>query len=78
MYGCKPQLPIDILFGLTSPQSEDCSHNKLWWCYELTNKHQLKESAHQKQQYNWKMRASKVKPGDLCLVQQKAFGRNIR
>ena len=28
MYGCKTWLPIDIRFGLTSPQSEECSHNK--------------------------------------------------
>ena len=28
MYGCKPRLPIDIWFGLNSPQSEEHSHNK--------------------------------------------------
>ena len=28
MYGCKSRLPIEIQFGLTSPQSEECSHNK--------------------------------------------------
>ena len=57
MYGCKPWLPIDIEFGLTSPQSEEHSHNKfleklsnrLQWCYELANQHQCKESTCQKQ-----------------------------
>ena len=29
MYWYKSQLPIDIRFGLTSPQSEEHSHNKL-------------------------------------------------
>ena len=28
MYRWKPRFPIDIRFGLTSPQAEECSHNK--------------------------------------------------
>ena len=28
MYGQKPRLPIDIRFGLTSPQAEEHSHKK--------------------------------------------------
>ena len=82
MYRCKPQLPIDIWFGLTSPQSEEWSHNEfitklsaqLWWCYELANQHQHKKSNHQKWWCDWKMRASRLEPSDLCLVWQKAFG----
>ena len=82
MYGWKPRLPIDIWFCLTSPQSKECSYNKflaklsaqLWWCYELADQYQCKESTHQKWWYDWKMRASRFEPGDLCLVWQKAFG----
>ena len=58
--GCKPQLPIDIQFGMTSPQSEEHSHNKfmaklsaqLQWCYELADQHQHKESTCQKEWYD--------------------------
>ena len=86
MYRCMPRLPIDFQLGLTSPQSDEHSHNKfmvrlstqLWWCYKLAIQHQHKESTCQKWQYDWKMRASRLKPGDLCLVQQKAFGGNTR
>ena len=57
MYRCKPRLPIDIQFSLTSPQFEECSHKKflaelsawLWWCYELAGQHQHKESNCQRQ-----------------------------
>ena len=56
MYGWKPRLSIDIRFALTSPQDEECSHNKfltklsaqLRWYYELANLHQCKESTHHK------------------------------
>ena len=76
MYGHKPRLGIDIKFGLTSPQTQEHSHNKfvarlstqLQQCYELANRHQCKESTHHKGWYNQKTRASRLKPGDLCLV----------
>ena len=82
MYGWKPRLPIDITFGLTSLQTEECSHNEflaklsawLRWCYELTNLHQCKESTYHKQRYDQNMRASRLELGDLCLVRQKVFG----
>ena len=76
MHGHKPRLPINTCFGLTSPQAEECCHSRfmaklntqLWWCYELANQHQHKESTCQKQWYDQKMRASRIKPSDLCLV----------
>ena len=82
MYRWKPRLPTDIRFGLASPQAEKHSQNKflaklsVWlrWCYELADLHQCKESTHHKHRYDWKMRASKLEPGDLCLVRQKVFG----
>ena len=82
MYGCKPQLPINIWFCLTSTESEEHSHSKflaklksqVWQCYELAEKHQNKESIHQGQWHDCKIRASGLEPGDLCLVQQKVFG----
>ena len=81
MCGCKPRLPIDIKFGFMSPKIKGNSHNKfvtrlctqLWKKYELANRQQCKESAHHKWWYDGKMRASRPDPGDLCLVQQKAF-----
>ena len=82
MYRQKPRLLTDIRFGLASPQAEKHSHNKflakvsaqLRWCYELANLHQCKESTHHKCIYDHKMRASKLEPGDLCLVRQRVFG----
>ena len=51
MYGCKPRLPIDKKFSLTSPKAQEHSHNKfvarlstsLQQCYELANRHQCKD-----------------------------------
>ena len=82
MNGHKPRLPIDIQFSLTSPQSEKHSHNKflakfsaqLYWSYGLADQHKCKESTHQKWQFDWKMRASRLEPSNICLVWQKAFG----
>ena len=82
MYGQKPRLPIDNRFRLASPQAEKHSNNKflgklnapLKWCYELADLHQCKEYIHHKHQYDWKMIASKLEPGDLCLVRRKVFG----
>ena len=53
MYGQKLRLPMEIKFGLTSPQGEVHTHNKflakhsaqLRWCYELANIHKHKESS---------------------------------
>ena len=81
MYGHKPRLPIDNKFSLLSSQTGEHSHNKfvaklstqLWQCYELTDRHQCKESTCHKQQYDWKMRASRLTPRDLWLIWQKAF-----
>ena len=69
MYGWKPRLPIDINFGLASPQAKECSINEflatlnaqLRWCYELADLHQCKESTHHKWWYDWKMKASSLK-----------------
>ena len=86
MYGCKPQLPINIQFSLTSPQSEEHSHNKflpkfsawLWWCYELPEQHQCKESTCQSDGM-----IAKWGPPGLSLVtsvwsNRKHFGVNTR
>ena len=81
MYRCKPRLPIDIKFALMSPKTKEHSHNnfvarlsaQLWKCYKLANRHKHKEFGHHKWQYDWKMRVSRLKPGDLCLVWHKAF-----
>ena len=82
MYGWKPRHPIDIRFGLTLPQAEGHSCNKFFakhsawlsWCYELANLHQCKESTCHVWWYDWKMRAPRLEPGNICLVRQKVFG----
>ena len=74
----KHRLPIDIKFGLMSLQIEEYSHNRfvaklstqLWQCYEVADRHRCKESTCHKQWYDWKMRASRLQPGDLW---QKVF-----
>ena len=76
MYRHKPRLPIGLKFCLRSPKTKGHSHNKfvarpgtqLCKCYELANRHQCKVSAHHKWQYDGRMRASWLKPGDFCLV----------
>ena len=74
MYGKKPKLPIDIKFGLVSPQAEEYSHNKflaklsaqLRGCYELTDLHQCKECTCHRYQYDCKMRASELVRQKVC------------
>ena len=74
MYGHKPRFPIDIKFGLTSPKTEEHSHNEfvaklstqLQKCYKLANRHQCKESTHDKHQYDlrWEHLGSNLETSD--------------
>ena len=77
----KPQLPIDLHFGLATEKSIECSHNTFiqklrerhHWCYEIADQNQQKESNHHKRLYNRKTCGSKLDVGDLCLVTWKAL-----
>ena len=81
MFGREPLLPIDIEFGVRTPDiTAITTHkyveklkNKMKWAFKKAAEISLKESARQKKYYDKKIRCSKLKPGDLVLVRQKGF-----
>ena len=81
MYGRHPLLPIDIEFGVfTSDVHEMTTHkyvqklkNHLEYAYKRVRWVDSKESKRNRQQYDKKVRCSKLNIGDLVLVRKRAF-----
>ena len=81
MFGCKPLLPIDVKFGVHTPDVADVSSTKhidkiqkwIKWAFEQVNVYNEKEINHAKKCYNQNVRCSALVPGDLVLVHVRAF-----
>ena len=81
MFGRHPQLPIDIEFGVQTPDLFSTSTHKfvkklerrLKWAYKKARQVNEKESMKNKLRFDRKAVNSKLEPGDLVLVRQKAF-----
>ena len=81
MFGCEPLLPIDVEFGICTPDvAAVTTHkyvqklkNKMKWAFKKATEISLKESTRQKKYYDRKIKCSKLKTGDLVLVHQKGF-----
>ena len=79
MFGRHPMVPIDIQFGVRTPDSvASTSHGyiqKLWrrlyWGYKTANEVNKKESEHSKKQYDQNVRCTRLKLRDFVLVRQK-------
>ena len=85
MFGRKPCLPIDILFGtntadLKGNTSTKYIENLKWrieWAYKTANEVVKKEQEWNKQHYNHKVRCAQLKVGDKVLLKWTAFkGKN--
>ena len=75
MFGRKPCLPIDMLFGSNTADLNGNTSNKYienlkWrieWAYKTTNKVVKKEQEWNKQHYDCKVRCAQLKVGDKVL-----------
>ena len=81
IYGRHPLLPIDIQFGIFTPDiCETVTHkyvqklrSRLEYAYRKARQMSAKEAERAKQRYDLKIKCSKLETGDLVLVRKKAF-----
>ena len=81
MFGREPLLPIDVEFGVHTPDiTTVMTHkyiqklqNKMKWAFKKAEEISLKENARQKKYYDKKVKCSRLQPGDMVLVRQKVF-----
>ena len=81
MYGRQPLLPIDIEFGVFTPDVTGVATQKyvqmlkdqLEWAYNKAREVSAKEAERSKRRYDQKVRCSKLDIGDIVIVRQKGF-----
>ena len=81
MFGREPNLPIDIEFGVRTPDLIATStqnyveklEKRLAWAFKKAQQVNEKEKKKNKRNYDKKVRCSKLDIGDRVLVRQKAF-----
>ena len=81
MFGWKPCLPIDILFGMntddlkgnTSTKYVENLKPRIEWAYKTANEVVKKEQEWNKQHYDHKFRCTQLKVGDKVLLKCTAF-----
>ena len=86
MFGRKPNLPIDIEFGVRTPDLVATSTKKyveklqkrLAWAYKKAQEVNHKEGKRNKRIYDRKVRCTKLEVGDKVLIRQKVLRKNIR
>ena len=80
IFGRHPMLPIDVQFGVKTPDMvASISHGyiqriqkRLDWAYKITHEVSKKEE-HSKKCYDKNGKCNQLEPGDLVLVRHKAF-----
>ena len=81
LYGQHPLLPIDIEFGVMTPDLNEVVTSKyvkalqrrLEYAFKKVAKFSKKEAMRSKRRYNNSAKCSKLEPGDLVLVRKKGF-----
>ena len=81
LFGRHPQLPIDIEFGVRTPEIVAVStenyvqklQKRLKWAFNKALEVIKKQRINYKNHYDKKVHCTKLEPGDLVLVRQKAF-----
>ena len=75
MFGCKPHLPIDLIFGtnLADLKGNHITYienlkKRIPWAYEIANDVIQKEQQRNKQHYNCKILCAKLMIGDTVLL----------
>lgn len=82
MFGRKPRLPVDVVFGLNAEASTEPTtaseyvrdlKNRLEQAFKTVKKESEKAQSKQKKYFDDKARATQLKPGDKVLVKVLAF-----
>ena len=81
LYGRHPLLPIDIEFGVMTPDLNEIVTSKyvkelqkrLEYAFKKAAKFSKKEALRSKKRYDKSAKSSKLEPGDLVLVRKKGF-----
>ena len=83
MFGRKPHLPIDILFGTNTADQRGHKHNsttyienlkqRIKWAYKTANEVVKREQERNKWQYDRKVQCAKLEVGDKVLLKCTAF-----
>ena len=81
MFGCRPRLPIDLLFPTAMWQGSTRTINdyilslyeRLKEALSVARDSTIMEAQQQKRHYDWKARAVELQPGDKVLVKLDAF-----
>ena len=75
MFGWKPHLPIDLLFGTNTADLKGNSityienlKKRIEWVHQTANEAIKKEQERNKQRYDWKARCAKLMVGDKVLL----------
>ena len=80
-YGRHPLLPIDIEFGVMTPDLNEIVtlkyvkelQKRLKYAFKKAAKFSKKEALRSKKRYDKSVKSSKLEPGDLVLVRKKVF-----
>ena len=81
LYGQHPLLPIDVEFGVMTPDLREVVTSKytkelqrrLEYAFEKVAKFSKEETIRSKKRYDKSAKSSKLEPGDLILAQKKGF-----
>ena len=81
MYGCHPNVPINIDFSITTPdimgenqhKYVQCLKNYLRWAYKKAEEASTQIWKCEKQNYDKQLHCAKLEEGNLVLIRQKAF-----
>ena len=80
MFGCKPHLPIDLIFGtnLADLKGNHITYienlkKRMAWAYETANDIIQKEQERNKQHYDCRIRCAQLMIGDTVLLQCNAY-----
>ena len=80
MFGWKPHLPIDLLFGTNTANLKGNSitytenlKKQIEWAYQTANEAIKKEQEMNKQRIDCKVRCAKLMVGDKVLLRHTAF-----
>ena len=81
LYGQHPLLPIDVEFGVMTPDLREAITSKyvkelqrrLEYAFRKVAKFSKKEAIRLKKRYDKSAKSSKLEPGDLVLVRKKGF-----
>ena len=80
MFGCKPHLPINLIFGTNTADLKGSNityienlKKRIAWVYQTTNDVIKKEQERNKQCFDCKVQCAKLMVGDKVLLRHTAY-----